>query len=389
MDIQGLLVGKKSPLIVLSLAGSCCYHVFLAITYGGFPLDYYPDELQLLSTGLYLVNAGEKVFPQIVLSDKTLMVPLFEGILYKVLGFPNFLYFLCIWDILTVVLLLLFSYRLGSLYFDDEWTGITAAILFAFNWHIGWYAHRLMGDVMMTAFEFAALTFYLEYCKSKRTRSLLLCGLTSALALWTKESALYLLPFLFVSLFIEKRSQVKWRWMATGFLLGFCPFAVVSLLRYGNPIMPFMLRLQQSTMWGEIKFNFFYIQALPASIGVFTVLLYIDSFIRLLKQKKLVLPLASLLSLSVYLFLHPTGTRDLYLVHYTPFFILASAPSLRKTVASCLERYGLKGILVMAVVVLFTNVSPRSEDPYTWISLHQRMMQIDKYGSIGKLIAPG
>jgi hypothetical protein len=43
----------------------------------------------------------------------------------------------------------------------------------------------------------------------------------------------------------------------------------------------------------------------------------------------------------------------------------------------------------MVAVVLFTNISPRREDLYTWVFLHQRMMGIDKYGSIAKLIASG
>lgn len=389
IDIRDLFARNRGRLILLSLICSCAYHIFLAIGYGGFPLPYYPDEMWIISTGLYLVGAEIKAIPPVVLTDKTLMLPLFEGVLYKIFGFPNFLYLLCIWDIVTAISLIVFSYRLGSLYFDDEWTGITAAILIAFNWHIGWYTHRLLPDIAMIAFEFATLTFYLEYSKNKRTRSLLLCGAAAALALWTKESALYLLPCLIALIFAEKKTQASsFLWLAIGFILGFSPFAAISMLRYGNPIMPFVARLQQFRGSSRgVLFNFFFIEALPASIGLLTVPFYIDSFIKLLKQKKPFLPLISLFSLSFYFFLMPYGLRDQYMVHYTPLFMLTSALSLRQTVATCLRRYGLKGILVMVAVVLFTNMSPRSEDPYTWIFLHQRMMKIDKYNSIREFIA--
>ena len=389
IDIQGLFASRKSQLIVLALACSCVYHIFLAIAYGGFPVSYYPDELWILSTGLYLVGAEIRAIPPTVLMDKTLMLPLFEGILYRIFGFPNFLYLLCTWDILIVILLLVFSYRLGSLYFNDEWAGIAAAILIAFNWHIGWYVHRLLPDIAMVAFEFATLTFYLEYCKNRRTKSLLLCGVSAALALWAKESALYLLPCLIMLISIEKRAQASsFLWLAIGFTLGFSPFAAISMLRYGNPIMPFIARLQQFEGSNRgVLFNIFFIQALPASIGLLTVLFYIDSFIKLVKQKRFFLPLTSLFSLSFYFFLIPYGLRDQYMVHFTPFFILTSALSLRQTVATCLRRYGLKGALIMVIVVLFTNISPRREDPFTWIFLHQRMMKIDKYGSIREFIA--
>jgi len=380
---------KKGHIISLSLAFSCAYHIFLVIAYGGFPVSYYPDELWILSTGLYLVNAREKVIPPTVLSDKTLMLPIFEGALYKVLGFPNFLYFLCIWNILIVVLLLVFSYKLGSLYFSDEWTGVATMILIAFNWHIGWYAHRLLPDIAMIALEFAVLTFYLEYHKNKKVKNMFLCGATGALALWTKEAALYLLPCLMILMFIEKKPQVPdLLWMAIGFLFGFCPFAIVSMLRYGDPLMPFISRLHQFGGSNKgILFNFFFVQALPASIGILTVPFYVDSFIRLFKQKRFFLPLISLFSLSFYLFLIPYGLRDQYMIHYTPYFILMSAPSLRRIVASCLRKYGSKGLLVMIVVVLFTNISPRRADLYTWNFLHQRIMRIDKYNSIAEMIA--
>ena len=112
-------------------------------------------------------------------------------------------------DIPTAVLLLIFSHRLATLYFDDEWAGITAAILVAFNWHIGWYTHRLLPDIAMTAFEVATLAYYLEYRRGGRRANLILCGYASTFALWTKESALYLLPRIITLLVFEEGSSLQ------------------------------------------------------------------------------------------------------------------------------------------------------------------------------------
>jgi len=52
------------------------------------------------------------------------------------------------------------------------------------------------------------------------------------------------------------------------------------MLRYGNPIMPFMSRLQQFRRSSrDILLNLFFIQALSASIGLLTIPFYIGNFI--------------------------------------------------------------------------------------------------------------
>jgi 4-amino-4-deoxy-L-arabinose transferase-like glycosyltransferase len=333
------------------------------------------------------------------MSDKAIMLPVFEGITYKALGFPAFLYMLCSWNIATMCILIVSTYCIGKHYFNEK-TGLLATFLVGLNWHVIWFGQRLLGDIGMIAFEFASIAFFLKYTKSRNGAYLLASGLGGALAIWTREAALYLYPPLLLMLIILHRPKIRDLIpLSLGFIAGFAPFMIISNLKYGDPLHPFLERfaevgIQRATTTG-ITFNANFILGLPFSIGTIVLMFFMIGLYVLLKKRQLLLPVWGAYSLAPYLFVFTKPYWDQYIVHYTPIFLIIAAVGLKQITEWGISRYGDKAVIIAALTCLSTNLytSPAiysfSKGRFVMpIFLHQRLAFVgaNKYPDIAQLI---
>jgi len=355
----------------------------------------YPDEVWTVSTGIYLArDVPLAMFSFPVTPERAVSLPLFIGIMYRLLGFPWFLYFLCSWNALTMAILLLSAYFIGEFFFDKK-TGILAALLIGSNWFIGWYGNRLLEDVGMVAFEFLSIAFYCKYLRQHNWKYLFVSGFAAALAILTKESALYLLLPL-MTVFMLRKENRKLRDVSmfiVSFIIGLSPFMYVSYIRYGNPLYPIFLRLTQfkGTSPG-ILFNSSYIDMIPFALGLIVFLILIWSLVLLIKKKLFLFPMWAVYCLAVYVFLIPYGPFDKYMTHYIPIFLLMSAFGLKNVTEACLKKYGWIGIIPVPLALLFTNLyGPPlfysfSQGAFVMPMFLYQRLRWDKYGAISQLI---
>ena len=356
------------------------YHLILAVLYGSALDSGYPDSFWYIGAGLAVSGAKDvsaSATKRVLIAgtgnvseiarDQPPVLPLFIAGIYELFGFPQFVNYLWIWNVLTMWLLLTATYHISYLLFDRR-TAALATLLMGFNWHIGWYGQMLLVDVSVTAFAFTAILFYLRYLRSVDVRNLILSGLFSSIAFWTKMTSIYLhLPVLII-LLLKKESRIKFHYFIIGFVIGQVLLAPICYLYGGSPLLPFVVSarahlvgggnidaliqsfLQPSSIGLQ---SFSYLKLMPLSLGFPAFFFSILGIIHLVRQRSLMLPAWALYGLSIYsLAIRPV--RDQYMVHFTPLFIVLASIGLIKVI----ERYKLSRVTVLFLVVLtvlFTN----------------------------------
>lgn len=388
-----MLKWKLSTILIGSVV---VYQIVLAVLYGGYPFyTSYPDEAWIISAGVYLVkNIPFSEFQfSLAAADKPILHPLFIGIDYALLGFPWFLYFIWIWNALTMGILIVSAYYVGK-YFFDERTGLLMALLMGLNWHVAWYGQRVLNDVGMTAFVLLSVSLFGHFINYKKKTSLLTSGLAAALAFWTKEPAFYLLiPFFGLAL-LEYRVVIRQTpYLIMGFIAGFSPFAYISAIRYGNPLFPFIAKAK---MFGhilfEFKFNFFVLTWLPFALGILVCIFLFVGLLVMLKERKFLFFAWTIYSLMFYLFFFAPVERDKLLVHIDFILLLTAGVGLAWFTEMCMKRFGRLGVLPATLTLLLTNLYG---SPFFYslgqkkfiipIFIHERLSW-DKYGVIAQLI---
>ncbi len=295
--------------------------------------------------------------------DKMILLHTYVGILYKLLGFPLFLYLLCSWGVLSLSLLMLAAYLIGKHYLGSEEVGFLSALLVGWNWQLGWYGHRILNDVALGAL--MVLTFALAsmYFEKQSAKAAALVGASLALTLWAKESSLYLIPPLIAWLLVAAHKNPpeleEVAAFAISFLLVFIPFAAICYLRYGHPIYPIIARLHwYGILEGRgipLYLNINIAAWLPFALGATLIpfLFTAYGFISLCRERFLFLPGWALHCYIVHIFLVPALPHcDQHVVHYTPLFLIAAAYGLWKAFEKLPHHSSPAAYLRLLLVVL-------------------------------------
>ncbi len=324
--------GKVEASYRLGAFATVVYHCILAWLYGGYPIKHYPDEYWNIITGMYLV--GEASTP--VVPDKMILLHVYIGALYKALGFPWFLYSLCSWGILSLLLLMLGAYLVGRYYLKSEKIGYLSALLVGWNWQLSWYEHRVLNDAILGAFMVLTFGLIAAYLEKREAKVAALIGVSLALCLWAKESALYLIPPLIIWAFaMVLTNSLDAKHLAISsisFLLTFSLFAMVCQFRYGHPLYPLLMRIKWYGIF-EKQYIPFYFNTniacwLPFALGatLLPLLFALLGFIYLYKNRLLFLPTWAIYCYLFHIFLVPTLPHsDQHMVHYTPLFLIIAS----------------------------------------------------------------
>ena len=308
------------------------------------------------------------------------------------------------------------AYLVGKYYLGDEEVGCLAALLVGWNWHIGWYAHRLLNDVMLAAF--MVLTFglssalFIGRVDSEKVEYILtsLLGMSVALSVWAKESAFYLMPPLllwmgFLLIYHKnKRFDAKKKMvLLSSFFAFFSPFSYVCLIRYGHPIYPLVRRIcWYESLTGRSTFppcfNTNVLLWPPFSLGVglvcFILMLY--GALRLYQNNKIFLPTWALYCYLFHVFFVPElPLSDQHMVHYTPLFLIMAAYGLKEVTEVFQDKRKFSPFLYLVLVFLAMFSTNLCGSPLVYslrrgkivfpISLHQRIA-FEKFDKIWNVI---
>ncbi len=349
-SLFGALLRKPSTSFLV--ATPIAYHVVLAYLYGAELLDSpFPDVWGYVSTGLYLV--GEEV--AVCVRDMPLVLPLFCGTLYIVLGFPTFLYYLWFWNAAIMSLAIVSAYALMSKLYDRK-TGVLAALLLGFNWNAGYYGQLLLVDFAWAAFALASLAFLVKYLGEREDeRSLLLSGVLAAVACWTKFVAFYTyLPIFFGLMLAKKLTRRALGIGLAGFVLGSLFFMLVCLLRYGNPIEPILNEYRVIAPKGEVRLEFTpqYFAWVHKAIGFLPHVLMFVGVAASLAKRKFLLPIWAHYGILVYSFGLLTVCWQ-YTAHMMFLFALLAAVG-EAALFDAAYRIGRRGLRVLALALVGT-----------------------------------
>lgn len=382
----------------MAVAVTIGYQTVLAILYGGYPFyRMYPDEFWIISNAVFLTKSmplsAFPFYPKNIAADKVIALPLFEATLHEMLGFPLFLYFLCIWNIAIMTILICCAYIIGKQFFGQK-VGYLAALLIGWNWHIGWYGQRLLLDAGMMAFEFLTIVLYLRYIRNGDLKYLFASGLAAALTIWTKETALFLLPPIIVLLMLKNRQKISYTPIfLVAVIIGISPFMYICNMRYGNPLFPFVSRWTQFQAASPgLVLNTYYVMQIPFSISLIVSLFLILGIILLIKKRNYLFLVWGAFPIAFYMFIVPFGGWDYYLINYTPILLTIAAVGLENVTDIFIKKWGKIGIVPIPLSLVFTNLygSPMlyslSRGKISTLTfLHQRV-QWNKYDAISQLI---
>ena len=107
------------------------YHLILAVLYGSALNSGYPDSFWYIGAGLAVSGAKDvsaSATKRVLITgtgnvseiapDQPPVLPLFIAGIYELFGFPQFVNYLWIWNVLTMWLLLTATYHISYLLFD-------------------------------------------------------------------------------------------------------------------------------------------------------------------------------------------------------------------------------------------------------------------------------
>lgn len=314
---------RKADLFYLVLI-PIAYHIILAFLYGAELLDSpFPDVWGYVSTGLYFV--GEDVAMGV--RTMPLVLPLFCGVLYIVLGFPTFLFYLWIWNAVIMSIAILSSYVVMSRLYDKK-TGVLAALLLGFNWNAGHYGQLLLVDFAWAAFALLSLALMLMYLDRRASKHLLfLSSFVAAVACWTKFVAFYIyLPLFFGLLVAKKMSRREASIALAGLILGNAFFMLACLIRYGNPVEPIVSEYRVVAPKGEVCLEFTpqYFAWVHKAIGLVPHILMLIGVAASLARRRFLIPVWAHYGILVYSFGLLTVCWQ-YTAHMMFLFVLLAA----------------------------------------------------------------
>ena len=286
------------------------------------------------------------------------VLPLFSGLLYVILGFPEFLFYLWLWNAITLSILVLAVFYVTRHYYDRR-SALLASLLVGLNWRIGTNGQQLLVDVPLVAFSLLGLCLLLEYTQHYDTIYLLFSGIVFSIACWTKLSFIYLfLPILlFVSAREIGRRRKGWIYFIVGLAVSQVFFLGVRWIRYGDPL---------AGIGGEVRthiqlgFSPLYLEHFPEYLGYPALVFSILGFMYSLKEGRYLIPGWAIYGTAVYSFLITPPRYYQYFTHFLPAFLILAGVGLCK-ISETLTRFrqtmlqrSLRFLLV-GTTVLLTN----------------------------------
>ncbi len=257
------------------------FHVIMAWKYGGELLDTeFPDPWAYVSTGLFIIGQ-ENALPQLELP---VVLPVFSGILYVLLGFPDFLFYLWLWNAITLGILVFATYYVTRYYYGRR-SALLASLLVGLNWRIGTNGQQLLVDVPLVAFFLLDLLLLIKYRQRQDSFYALCFSIVFSIAFWTKYSFIYLfLPILLLVLVRESEEYSSgWIYFILGFVVSQTFFLGIRWARYGDPLTKIMLVARKHIQFG---FSPLYLNHFPEYLGYPALLFSVLGFVYSLKDRR-------------------------------------------------------------------------------------------------------
>jgi len=258
-----------------------------------------------------------------------MVLPLFLGFLYLLLGFPKFLFYLWLWNAITMTTLILGTYVSVKYLFDRD-VALVASALVGLNWNVGWIGQELLVDVGSLAFALLSLGLLFEYLRSAKRLELVASGSLLAISMWTKFSSLYAyVPVISLIMFQRlKPKQERLCWLSS-FAVCQIPFLFVLHSRFGDPFFP-IRNLFTRTYGGAVAHlslspTSTYIGWLPESLGYPALLFLLCGFILMMAKGELLFPAWSTYLLLVYSLLITPPVYFQYVTHFSPILLVCSS----------------------------------------------------------------
>ncbi len=345
------------------------FHVIMAWMYGGELLDTeFPDPWAYVSTGLFLVGQENAIpLPQV-----PVVLPMFSGILYVILGFPEFLFYLWLWNAITLTILIVAVYDVTRNYYDVRNASL-ASLLVGLNWRIGTNGQQLLTDIPLVAFSLLGLCLLLRYRQHYDTFHLFCSGFVSSIACWTKFSFIYLfLPILlFVSVREIGRQRKGWISFIAGLVVSQALFLGVRWIRYSDPFAEIGMEAKTHIHLG---FTPLYLAHLPEYLGYPALLFAILGLIYSLKERRYLIPAWAIYGTAFYTFLVTPPRYYQYSTHFLPAFLILAGVGLCR-ISEILARprqtvfQRFLGFLLVGITVLLTNSHFKKTSKTTYIKI--------------------
>ncbi len=335
------------------------------------PVSQVPPEMQR-SMGGGPFSPGDLMF-----KNEPLLLPFFLGSLYGALqgwvGYGTWL-----WGIFVMTVLMAGAYLLGKYAFSPR-AGWLAALAAGLDWQLVGFGHLLLDDVGVAAFLLLGAGLYYRSRALRRPRDLLWAGLAFGFAFATKTAFFYLFAPLALGILVQNRRNLRaFLPLAAGFLAVAVPLMVGPQLLYGNPLFPYVARVNQILHTDILGIHSvaddpsqtrhvgpvdtFHLLALPLGVGFGVAPFVLWGLWRSLRRREWLLPFWALSVLGLYVFvLRVSVWPDRYMVHYLPLFLVLGGAGLDRF----LERFGGEKsrrrwvpAAIAVAVLLSANLSP-------------------------------
>jgi len=345
------------------------FHVIMAWMYGGELLDTeFPDPWAYVSTGLFLVGQDNAI----PVPELPVVLPIFSGILYVILGFPDFLFYLWLWNAITLSILILAVYHVTRHYYDRR-SALLASLLVGLNWRIGTNGQQLLVDVPLVAFSLLDLCLLIEYKKHQDAIPALCLGIVFSIAFWTKFSFIYLFLPILLLVFVREmgRQRVGWIYFISGLVISQAFFLGVRWIRYGDPFAGIRMVAKKHIRLG---FSSLYLEHFPEYLGYPAIVFAILGLVYSLRKRRFLIPSWAIYGTAVYTFLVTPPRYFQYSVHFLPAFLILAGIGLAKT-CGILARFRQSvfprslRLLLMGVTVLLTNSHFKETSKTTYVKI--------------------
>ena len=243
----------------------------------------------------------------------------------------------------------LLIYLLGKNIFEEK-TGKIAALFLAFIPLHAFYSGRVLTDAVFTFFVLLTFLFFWKGFEQNNKKYKLLFGLSLAITLLSRYTALWIMPVFFIYLFFRNRGfkflRDKYLWYAVLlFILTLTPWLIYGLNEYGTPVGAFIHGAKASSYWGGVQpwhFYFDYWWAAFSVLGYFSIV----CIIYLLYKKEYLKKEVYFILIWIVIFLG----LAIYMPHKEDRFILAIAPALSLISAHVIKRFRYAKVITLAIV---------------------------------------
>jgi len=200
--------------------------------------------------------------------DRPPILPILIAISYKLFGINYFSAHLPI--LISSIFVLYFTYKIHALLIGDDFKWLSPLILITTSLWIN-FTHLATQDILLVALEIVGIYFLIKYSNDSKNYEIILSSMWVGLCFFLK-TYMVIIPLISIApfVFIYKKNLLTRKYFYFGFLLGFVPFIVWSILcfnLYGldfiNGINNKLISLSKSNTFSQPFF--YYCWNLPIS----------------------------------------------------------------------------------------------------------------------------